>query len=318
MTNRVTAGHLGDADPVETLPPDERLQGIEDGSPGDADQLLQHDQHVRIPIFPSYADDYLRGTVNVHLHFHLRFHEGIGVGVGDDGRDYCAVHAQPREGAVVLDAIRESPHVAKVPEGAAADDDQATVLVSVVEPIEYLERVGTPHPRRTYGRFVVHRAQPEILAAAGRVRLQLLEECDRPARHPLDGPFEFLPDFVRQDDVSALRVSRPRVVLKDREEARRALRGTDERSREVIEPGADVVDDVADDDGEGGVGAVEVEDAFADVRIAATLKFPGEPIRIAIAVAGNRCVEFYEVLFRPIELEPPGTAGEVAGAAHVG
>ena len=54
---------------------------------------------------------------------------------------------------------------------------------------------------------------------------------------------------------------------------------------------------------------IESENVGPDVFLSLGLLPPLNAVRLQIGVAGNLCLEFYEVLLRPEELEPPGVRG---------
>jgi hypothetical protein len=139
------------------------------------------------------------------------------------------------------------------------------------------------------------------------IRLQLLDECDRWSFKSFNGACETRPSFVVSTDELAGRIFRPDVDIVKGESRVPPKLSRSHRDEDVIKGGAKVVNYVAQDQGQSRVRLLSNFEDVAPVAIIATsIGLTDWPIRVFCFVTPHAFVKVEEVMFRPLDLEPPG------------
>jgi len=253
---------------------------------------------VFVPFYPGHLDVYRRGAANFHFHFGIRQ-----VGPGKETQDFCVLVKKlvpgDRVGRVVATAACYSKHAA--PE-ASSNRDNLTMLVRVFETAQDTK---------------------DVRAGVTLVRLRFYDDCegDVVVPKPSNGVAEFFPPFSVWVTETPIRVSSEDVTVSNRETGILSVLWWGTRDDDVIECTAEVMYEVSQYHDKHRVRLLEDQfvapSGLPSVALSLWLNDMDNLIRVAFGVEIGTTPEFYHVLLRPLELEPPRVKHRVIMGAHM-
>ena len=241
-----------------------------------------------IPSYPSYFDQYLSSSGELHLHFGLLDNRTIGVfPLRPSPTDYCAVFGKAvswehLEGQ--RDNLTSDRYTADRVQDSSTNDDKLTVLIRSIETANSSEH-GTPR------------------SASHFIRLGLYDHCQSFPRQSSHGGLKVFSLLGIIDHEFSIRVLRPDVFKGDWETSILTSLSRDRGGNDVVKCTSQVVYEVTEQQGNHRIRLLRNSYSVPDLSLTVRLPDTDKLVRIVAGICPGLSVDVYHVLLGTLDLE---------------